>query len=168
MPVSLVPPPFLTHIVFLCHVWDVRPFELSLIFLFAGPFVEVLPSFTLRMVPNILQGGHFWCLYLLWDFCQIVCFRVDFLFSWDTHFLLFISSQFVWEYSLPIFSSNCKFPFLRASWFFLDLVVQFLPSFDVFRFTLLVWQVFHVKFHRYILTIFSLPILGLPMEVPVV
>ena len=37
---------FLTHIICLCHLWDVRPYATLLDFLFSAPFVEVLPSST--------------------------------------------------------------------------------------------------------------------------
>ena len=49
---------FLTHIVCLGHLLDVQPYVSSLIFLFLGPFLEVFPLFTLRMVPSMLQGAY--------------------------------------------------------------------------------------------------------------
>ena len=48
---------FLTHIVYLCYLWDDKPCASSLVFLFSGIFVEVQPSYILIMVPSILQGG---------------------------------------------------------------------------------------------------------------
>ena len=36
----------------------------------------------------------------------------------------FLSSPLVWWCLLPTFPSTCKFPFLRAFWFFFDLVAQ--------------------------------------------
>ena len=47
---------FLTRIVYLCHLSYIRTYASALIFLSSGQFVCVLPSFILRMVPNILQG----------------------------------------------------------------------------------------------------------------
>ena len=57
---------FLTHIV--GQLSNVRSYTSSLVFLFSGPFVEVLPSSTLRMVLRILQEGPPRCLSLLMRF----------------------------------------------------------------------------------------------------
>ena len=118
---------FLTHTVCRCHLCILRPFASSWVFLFSSPFVEVLTS-TLKMVPSILRGGQFsylspWC-YLAW-------FPAVFSFSWSIIFI-FLSSPLVWWCPLPLFLSICKFPFLRAFRFFLNLVVLFLPSYDAF------------------------------------
>ena len=48
---------FSWHIVCLCHVLNVKPCTTSSTFLFSGPFVKVLPSSILRIIPSILQGG---------------------------------------------------------------------------------------------------------------
>ena len=48
---------FLPHTVCLRHLRNVRPHATSWVFLFFGPFVEVLLSSTLRMDPSILWGG---------------------------------------------------------------------------------------------------------------
>ena len=45
----------LTHIVCLCHLLDVRPYASSWVSLFSGLFVEVLPTFSLKMVPSIFR-----------------------------------------------------------------------------------------------------------------
>ena len=44
--------------------------------------------------------------------------------------------------SASIFPNICKFPFVRAFWFFLDLVVLFFQSFVVFHFSLWAWHNF--------------------------
>ena len=44
-------------------------------------------------------------------------------------FLLFLSFPLDWWCPFPIFPSTCNFPFLRAFWFFLDLVILFLLLF---------------------------------------
>ena len=41
-------PLFLTHTICL---WDVEPYASPLAFLFSGPFVQVLPSSTLKLIP---------------------------------------------------------------------------------------------------------------------
>ena len=56
MLVSPFPLLFLTHTVCLRHLWDVRPYVSSWVFLFSSPFVEVLFGMSLRMAPSILQG----------------------------------------------------------------------------------------------------------------
>ena len=90
---------FLIHIVCPYHLLDVRPDTSSLVFSFSCPFVEVLPSFTLRMVPSILRQGQLSCLSLWWNFCNVVWFQVVSSFSCN----LFISSPFVWWCPLQIF-----------------------------------------------------------------
>ena len=70
---------FLTHIVCLCHFSDVMPYA-KLIFLFSGPFVEVLPFSMLWMVPSMLQGFLFFYGILAIEFG----FREVFSFAWET------------------------------------------------------------------------------------
>ena len=53
------------------------------------------------------------------------------------------------------FLKYCRFPFLWTFWFYHDLIVLFLPSFAVFRFSLFHGTFFSAKFHPYILTVFS-------------
>ena len=57
--------PFLTHIVCLCHLSDVKPCALSSIFWSSGLYFFVPPLFILRMVLSILQEGQLRCLSLL-------------------------------------------------------------------------------------------------------
>ena len=45
---------FLTHIIYLRHVWNVRPYVSPLLFLFSGPFVEILFSSTSPNDPEYL------------------------------------------------------------------------------------------------------------------
>ena len=81
---------FLTYIVCLCHLSDVRPYAWLLVFLLSGPFAEVLPSSTSRIVPSILQRRQRRSLFLsFW-------FWVVFPFSRDTLFKFFLSSPLVW------------------------------------------------------------------------
>ena len=63
---------FLTHRVCPCYLWDVKPYASSWVFLFSGPFVEVFPSSSIRIVPSILHRGQPMCLLFWWDFCYIV------------------------------------------------------------------------------------------------
>ena len=143
---------FLTNTVCLRHLWDVRPYIPSLVFLISTLFIELLFWSILRMVLSILRGRQSRCLSFWWVFCYVVWFRIVFSFSW-----VFFSSLTV---SLLIFPSICKFPFLRTFWFCLDLVVLFLPFYVVFRFLLIAWRIFYSKFHS---CISSLPVLDFPI-----
>ena len=67
--------------------------------------------------------------------CNLVSSRLLLLLRYS-FFKFFLSSPFVWWCRLLILPSISKFPLLRAFRFFLDLVVLFLPSFVVFRFSL--------------------------------
>ena len=102
-------------------------------------FVWSICSSTLKMVPIILRRGQPRYLFLWWDICYVVWFRVVFSFSRDVLFYFFfiLSPLIFYGARRPVFPSICKFPFLRAFWFFLNLVVLFLPSFVLFRFLLL-------------------------------
>ena len=82
---------------------------------------------------------------LWWDFCYIVWFPIVFSFLWDTLFNFFQSYSLDRWCLLPITQSNFRFPFLRAFWFFLSLVFQFLPSGVVSRFSLLAECTFRCK-----------------------
>ena len=98
---------FLTHIVCLYLLWGVRPYSLSLVFLFFCPFAEVLPMSSLRIVPSILWGRQPRCLSLCWDFCNIVWFRVVFSFSWDLFLMFsFISTSNIPKYSVSQYTWN--------------------------------------------------------------
>ena len=95
-----------------------------LVFLFCGPFVEVLLSSTLRMVLSILRRGQPGRLSLWWDFYVVsssflVLLRYFF-------FNFFLSSSQVWSCLISTSPSICKFPFLQAFQVFLDFVVLFL------------------------------------------
>ena len=114
-----------------------KAFCIVIIFLFSGPFVEVLPSSILRIVPIIFQQVQTRCLFLCWDFYHIFWFQIVFSISWETllkNFLFFHSFDGVsFQYSQILVS----FLFTGRSDFFLDLVVLFLLSIPVFRFSLL-------------------------------
>ena len=58
-------------------------------FFFSDPFVEILLSFILKMVPSILGGEQPRYLSLWWDFCYVVWFQTVFLFSWGHLFIFF-------------------------------------------------------------------------------
>ena len=106
----------------LFHLSGERAYVPSLVFLFSGAFVKVLPSSISRMD---LTWGTAQLFTPLWDSCYRVWFR-DFSFVWDTLFFkAFLSSPLVWWYPLVIFPSTCMFPLLRLFWFFLDLAVLF-------------------------------------------
>ena len=118
---------FLTHTVCQRHLWGVRPYALSLVFLFSDLIVEVLLSSILRMVPSILRKGQPWYLSLWWDFHYVVWFRVVFSFSWVIIFYFFFHRYVSWC-PLPKFPNICKFLFLRAFCFFFSWFVFFLHS----------------------------------------
>ena len=76
---------------------------------------------------------------------------------WDTLSYFFLSFPLVWSCQLPISPSICRFPFLRAFWLLLDLVLRLLPSYIVFSFSLLTRCVFLCQipflYLNYILTV---------------
>ena len=113
---------FLPHIICLCHFSDLRPYALLWVFLFSGPFVKVLSSSTSKMVLSILRGRQPMYLALWWYFCSLVSSSFLVLLRY-TFFKCFLSSPLVWWCPLLISPSISKFPFLRAFWFFLDLVM---------------------------------------------
>ena len=123
---------YLTHTVCQRHLWDVRLYACSLVFCSLVHFKNDLDYLT-RDSSSYLS---FW-----WHFCSEVCFLVVFSFSWGILFSFF-SSPHVWWCPLLTFLSISKFPFLRAVWFFLNLVVRFFPSCVVFCVSLLVWRIF--------------------------
>ena len=133
---------FLKHIVCQRYLWDVRHYASLSLFLFSGPFDEVLPSSTSRFIPSILQWGQL--LYFWWDFCYIVWVRVIFSSSWDTllNFSFISSCLMVSASNIPKY---CKFPFLRVFRFFLDMVDLFLLSCVFCWFSLLAWHIFLCK-----------------------
>ena len=116
-----------------CHLSDFRPNASS--FPFSGQIVEVLPSSTLRMVSSILIGG---CP-CVDPFDEILAVLYSFLDFSLISVCLMMSASNIPKYLL-------FFPFLQEVWFFLDLVVQFLPKFVSFRFLLLTWQHFSLPY----------------------
>ena len=77
----------------------------------------------------------------------LVFLRYNFL-KFFFQFRMFKSNLWILGKSrrLSIFSCFYKLPLLRAIWFLLHLIVLFLPSFGVFRFSLSVWHIFHFLF----------------------
>ena len=73
---------FFIHTVCLSHLWDKRLYVSSLV-LFFGPFVEFLPTITLRMISSISLEGQPMCLSLWLGFSWIVLFWLAFSFSRD-------------------------------------------------------------------------------------
>ena len=119
---------FLTHIVCQSHLWEVMPNAWLLVFLFSASFVEGLLWSTSRIVPSILRGWHpRYSSHL--TRVLLYCFvSSSFLVPLRYYFLIFsfISSCLIVTASnIPM--ENCRFSFLRTFWFFLDLVVLFLP-----------------------------------------
>ena len=117
---------FLNHIVCICHFLDIRPSSSTSTLLSSGPFVWVPPQSILRIVPIILQGGMTSCLFIWGDswrkaWCR--CFLVR---------LRYIFLDFSYISACLMFSSSCKFPFLRVFWFFFDLAVLFVALFVLF------------------------------------
>ena len=49
---------FLTHIICLYHLWNIKLYASSLVFLFGGQFVKVFSSSTLRFILSILRVGN--------------------------------------------------------------------------------------------------------------
>ena len=84
-------------------------------------------SFISRISSSILQSALLRCWSFWWDSCCSAWFPVVFSFVCDTLLVFFLHLHFVWWRLLPIFLSTCKFTFLEAFWFFLDLPVLFLP-----------------------------------------
>ena len=75
---------FLTHIASLCHLWDVRPYLASTVFLFSGSFWGSSSFVHFEMVPSILQGAQPKFLSRWWYFWNVDWLRVVFSSSWDT------------------------------------------------------------------------------------
>ena len=76
----------------------------------------------------------------------------------------FLSSSLVWLCLHQKFPGICKFPFFSVFWYFLDLVVLFLPSFVVFCFSLFVWHIFQCQIPSlYLDCKTSMPVLGFPI-----
>ena len=104
--------------------------------------------------PEYLTRGTTWVFITLIRILLYILTRVVFWFS-EILFLKF----FLWS-PLQIFPSISIFPFLRGFWFFLGLVVWFIPSCVVSRFSLLARCIFlcQIQF-LYLDCIFSLIII---------
>ena len=125
------PLPFLIHIFCLYHLLGnktlciVQGFFFFFV-LFCSP-VHLLKSFLcpLRKWSRVSYNRDSPLMrFLLYS---LVSSRVFFFVHLRFSFIFFFSTPLVWWCPLPIFPSICKFPFLLAFWFFLDLVIQFLP-----------------------------------------
>ena len=101
----------------LYYLWDVRPYALSWVFLFSGPFVEVLSLSTSRMAPEYLTRETAQVFILLLRLLLYDRFLVLLGYSL---LIFFLSSLLILCCPLPIFPSTCKFPFFRTFWFFVD------------------------------------------------
>ena len=119
---------FLTHIVIL-HFLDIRPYSSSWVFLFSNPFIKVLLTSTLRIVPSILREGQSRYLSVWWKFCYVLWFRVVFRFPG-----VFFYFSFIYECLVMFASIIPKY-----------LEVSFSPSVLVFS-----WFVYFYSF-RYLL-----------------
>ena len=104
-------------------------------------------SFSLvrfKNCPQYLTRGQPRHLSLWWDCCCVVWFRFVFSFSWSILFIFYFISA-----CLMASASNIpKYLYVSFSpsvLIFLDLVVLFLPSFVVFRFSLLTWHIFQYQ-----------------------
>ena len=71
--------------------------------------------------------------------------QVIFWLFWDTFLKFFLSFPLVWWCQVPIFPSICRFSFLRAFWWLLDLVVRLLPLCTVCQFLSLAWYIFQCQ-----------------------
>ena len=79
----------------LCHLWDIRSYAWSSVFLFCDPFVEVPPPTTLRMLTFILQVDSL----DVYTFVEIsaLLFSSNFLvFLRYSFYFFFLSSSLVW------------------------------------------------------------------------
>ena len=95
MPVSPLPPSFLTRIVCLCYLPNVRPCVSSSTFLSSGPFVWIPPLSILGIVPSILQVGLPRYLFILWDLCnRVFCSSEIFFFNFFFPLCLFYDVRF--------------------------------------------------------------------------
>ena len=84
MVASLPPIYFLTHIVCVCHLWNVRHYEFSCSLVHFWKFFPRSLLEWSRVYNEEVSPGFF--LSLLWGFCGIVCFQIDFSLSCDTLF----------------------------------------------------------------------------------
>ena len=80
--------------------------------------------------PEYLTKGTAWVFIPLIRLLVQILVSRSISFVWDT-LLLFFSSSLVWCHPFPIYSSSCKFPFLRAFRFILDSAVLFTCLFSL-------------------------------------
>ena len=109
----------ITHTVYLRHLCDVRPYALCWIFLLRGLLVNVLP------LSHFKNGSEYSKRRTALTFIPLMRLMSYSLVSSSFLILLrycfkffFLSSPLVWQCPLPILSIICKFPFLRAFWWF--------------------------------------------------
>ena len=125
----------LTHVFCLHHLWDVRHYA-------SRPFCSLVDLFffcPLNEGSRVSYEGYSPSFYL---FDEISSLLLDIHVLLRYSCLFFLSSPLVWWCPLPILPSICKVAFLRAFWFFPDLIFLSLPSYVIFRFSLLAWNIF--------------------------
>ena len=96
-----------------------------IIFLFSSRFVKVLLCPTSKIVQNILRVGTADRFILFIRFLQYSFVSSRFLVLLRYSFLIFSFISTCWWCQVPISASICRFPFLQAFYFFLDLIVPF-------------------------------------------
>ena len=101
---------FLTHIVCLRHLSDVRPYVSSSVFSFSVPFVAVLLLSISRMVPSILLGGQPTRLVSRYFF---VLLRYPFIVFSFLFACMMVSASNIYKYLLFFFSLSVQV----ISWF---------------------------------------------------
>ena len=154
---STLPPSFLAYIVSLCHLYDVRLYAVSLVFLFFGLLVEVLSSIS-RMVSSILQGQPLirFLLYSLVLSCFIILLRYSFLnFFFHIHLFDGVAFQYSQVFVRFLFSKHSDF-----------ILVWYSCSFHcvVSHFSLLAWHIFLCHIQSLCSDyVFSLLLLGFPI-----
>ena len=90
--------PFLAHIVYLCHLSDIRLCSSSSPFVDQGPLVRVPHLSILAMFPNIWQVRHPKSLSLWWDFGGRVLSQEVFSFIWAILSFLFVFLSFFFSF----------------------------------------------------------------------
>ena len=127
--------------------------DLCIIIIISSPFVELLPSFTLRLVPSRFKGRNPRYLSPRLNFRYIVWFWIVFLAF--LRYYIFLSSPIVWNFRLPILRRNpCVLIF---SWF----GTSFPFIICRFYFSLLEWHILLCRIaFLYPDCIFSLPVLA--------
>ena len=118
-------------------------------------FILLSSSSLVPCILRVRQVGYF-------PFDKISAIKFGFPVLLIYSFYIFLSYSLVWLCPLSICKSISRFPFLTAFWFFLCLIVLFLPSYVVSRFSLLTWRIFLCQIPSLCpdKSIFSLPVLG--------